>query len=123
MPTVAIVLQEQSLLHHWGPSRDPSLAQETETSSLYLEMMGFSRYFGNDIPNSLVYFETPQCPPEVPIKQMFKGMTCFHTGMGTTAIYFCALGFGLRFPSSIVLVYGVAAQERLLLRRQDVKSS
>ena len=66
---------------------------------------------------SLVYFEARQCPPEVSAKQMFKGMTCFHTGVVNIAIYFSVLGFGLRFPSSVLLVYGVLAQKCLLLRK------
>lgn len=48
---------------------------------------------------------------------MFKGMTCFHSGTVNVAIYFWVLGFGLRFPSSVLSVYGVPAQKHLLLRK------
>lgn len=65
----------------------------------------------------LVYFDAQQCPSEVSAKNMFKDMTCFHIGTVNIAIYFWVLGFGLRFPSSVLSVYGVPAQDSLLLRK------
>lgn len=116
MPTGAIVLQRQSPIRCQGPPRDSSLAREIETllkmlDSLDILVMTFPTIY------PLVYFEAWQCPPEVPAKQMFRGMTCFHTETVNIAIYFWVLGFGLRFPSSVLLVYSVPAQKCLLLRK------
>lgn len=47
-------------------------------------------------------------------------MTSFHTGMMNTAIYLRVLGFGLQSLFSVLLVYGVPAQN-CLLSRKDVK--
>ena len=68
----------------------------------------------------LVYSEAEQRPPEVSAKQMFEGTTCFHTGTANVVTYFGVLGFGLRFPSSVLSAYGVTAQQCLVLRRGEM---